>query len=642
MMGRLGGLTLEIRSLQTKFLIGTLLVLVLIMTGFIAVVEQRQRSATVDEVQRRGEVLARSLAATSTGALLLYNFTALEQNVAQVAGESDVVYAIILDGDGTVVAHNRRPELVGAPLDGPVHERAAQATQLLVQESAQRKTGEPIYDIAMPVYVEGQKWGTARIGLSRRRMEAQIRRTRWELAALSFITLVVGGLGAAFVARRIARPVRQLAAGAEAIARGELNQQIEPAGTDEIGQLALTFNHMAAQLRHHQAEIESAQAELHHRFEEVAELKNYTDSIFGSVTSGIVTLDLDGRVATLNPAAEMLSGLFAPDVKGRYCQEVFAHSPEMGELLMDTLERRSGLGYMSLTLKRPNGSTLPIEMSTAPLRGREGKDLGVVGVFRDVTVLRELEEQLRRSDRLAALGTLAAGLAHEIKNPLTSLRTFTRFMPRKFDDPRFRERFQRVVPHELERINAIVEQLLELARPARLAFQSVRLAEVLDRALDLYANQIEAKSIDVRREYARDCPPIQADPEYLYQAFLNLVANALEAMEPDGRLTLRVGWSHGDGGSPSARPTGSGRHVKVEIEDTGRGISSSEADKVFNPFFTTKASGIGLGLALTHKIVEDHRGRIAFRSAPGIGTTFRMILPETPSAGDPSERAVNG
>jgi PAS domain S-box-containing protein len=641
MMGWRGALTLEIRSLQTKFLIGTLLVLVLIMTGFITVVEQRQRSATVDEVQRRGEVLARSLAATSTGALLLYNFTALEQNVGQVAGESDVVYAIILDGDGKVVAHSRRPELVGSVLDGPMHELAAGTSQLLVQEAAQRKTGEPIYDIAMPVLVEGQKWGVARIGLSRRRMEAQIRRTRWELAALSVVTLVVGGLGAAFVARRIALPVRQLAAGAEAISRGELDQQIAPAGRDEIGQLALTFNHMAAQLRYHQTEIDAAQAELRRRFEQLAEHKNYTDSILGSVSSGIITLDLDGRVATMNPAAEMLSGLFAPDVTGRYCQEVFAHSPELSERLMDTLEQQSGTAYMSLTLHRPNGRTLPIEMSTAPLRGREGKDLGVVGVFRDVTVLRDLEEQLRRSDRLAALGTLAAGLAHEIKNPLTSLRTFTRFMPRKFDDPRFRERFQRVVPHELERIHAIVEQLLELARPARLVFQAVRLPELLDRTLDLYADQVEAKSIDVRREYARDCPTIQADPEYLYQALVNLVANALEAMSPGGRLTVRVGLSHRASGSRPSRPTSSGLHVKVEIEDTGKGISSSEADKVFNPFFTTKASGTGLGLALTHKIVEDHRGSITFRSVPGTGTTFRVLLPTALATDEPPAGTVD-
>ena len=638
---RTRGLRLEFRSLQTKLLLGTLFVLVLIMTGVITVVEERQRTAIVGEMQRRGEVLARSLAAISAGDLLLYNFTALEQNVAGIAGEADVVHAIILDTDGKVVAHSLRPEVVGTALQGAVHERAAQTDRLLVQESVQRTTGEALYDVAVPVYVEGQKWGTVRVGLSRRRMEARISRTRWELAALSLVTLVVGGFGAAFVARRIARPVRQLAAGAEAIARGELDQRIEAAGTDEIGQLALTFNHMAAQLRHHQTEIEAAHAELRHRFEEVAELKNYTDSILGSVTSGIVTLDLDGRVATLNPAAEMLTGLFAREVAGRYCLEVFAHSPELGELLMETLEGRSGRANVSLTLRRPNGTSFPIETSTAPLRGREGKDLGVVGVFRDVTVLRELEEQLRRSDRLAALGTLAAGLAHEIKNPLTSLRTFTRFMPRKFDDERFRERFQRVVPHELERINAIVEQLLELARPARLSFQPVRLAELIDRVLDLYADQLEGKGINVHHEYARDCPPIEADPEYLYQAFVNLVANALDAMDEGGRLTLRVGWSHGDP-LTTLRPGGSGRRVKVEIEDTGKGIAPSEADRVFNPFFTTKASGTGLGLALTHKIVEDHRGRITFRSRPGGGTTFRVVLPVAPPADERPERSVDG
>ena len=632
----------EFRSLQTQLLLGTLFVLVFIMAAMIAVVEHRQRGAIVSEVQRRGEVLARSLAATSTAPLLLYNFTALEQNVARVGGEADVVYAIILDGEGKVAAHSRRPELVGSALEGPVAERAARTDQLLVQETTARRTGQGVYDIAVPVTVDGRTWGIVRVGLSKLRMEAQISRTRWELAVLALVTLVGGGLGAAFVARRIARPVQALAAGAEAIARGELDQRIEPTRADEIGQLALTFNHMAAQLRQHRTEIEAAHAELRRRFEEVAELKSYTDSILGSVTSGIVTLDLDGRVATLNAAAEMLTGLFAPDVSGRYCAEVFAHSPEMGEILMETLESRTGLPNVSLTLRRPNGGTLPIEMSTAPLRGREGKDLGAVGVFRDVTVLRELEEQLRRSDRLAALGTLAAGLAHEIKNPLTSLRTFTRFMPRRFDDERFRERFERVVPHELERINAIVERLLELARPARLAFQLVRLPELLDRVLELYADQLEAKGITVRREYARDCPAVQADPEYLYQAFGNLVSNALDATEAAGRLTLRVGWSHGGDPFGAARSAGAGRPIKVEIEDTGRGIAPADVDKVFNPFFTTKASGTGLGLALTHKIVEDHGGRVTFRSAPGIGTTFRVVLPVAAPLGDRSERGLDG
>jgi PAS domain S-box-containing protein len=624
----------EFRTLQVQLLVGTLVVLVLIMSGVIAVVEHRQHTAIVAELQRRGEVLARSLAATATGSLLLYDFTALEQKVARVATEADVIHAIIFDAEGKVLAHSRRPDLVGTELPAPVFARTSRADEPMVQESS-RKNGEAIYDVAVPVFVDGQKWGTVLVGVSKRRMEAQIRRTRWELAALSVMTFMVGGLGAAFVARWIARPVRQLAAGAEAIARGELDQRIEPGGAHEIAQLAVTFNHMAAQLREHRRDIEAADTELRHQLDEVAELKSYTDSILRSVTSGIVTLDLDGRVATMNPAAEMLTGVFASDVSGRYCLEAFSHSPELGEILVETLGGRRMVN-LSLTLRRPNGSTLPIEMSTAPLRGREGKDLGVVGIFRDMTVLRELEEHVRRSDRLAALGTLAAGLAHEIKNPLTSLRTFTRFLPRKFEDQRFRERFERVVPHELERINAIVEQLLELARPARIAVQPVRIPELIDRALDLYANQLEAKAIEVRREYARDCPSIDGDPEYLYQAFVNLVANAVEAMDTRGALTVRVGWSHRADALAPRHPPDTRGHVKVEVEDTGPGISAAQADKVFDPFFTTKGSGTGLGLALTHKIVEDHRGRITFRTVPAQGTTFRITLPVT-SAGEPHD-----
>ncbi len=624
-------LRLEFSSLQRRLLLGTLLILVLVMTGVMVTVERVQRESIIDEVQRRGEAVARGLAAVSAAPLLLYHFTALEQNVARVGQEADVVYAMILDAEGKVAAHNRRPELVGSVPADPLHDRAVRANGLLIQETVQRRTGEAIYDIAVPVFVEQQRWGTVRLGLSRRRMEAEIAETRRELAFLAAMTLLVGGFGAAVVARRIARPVRQLAAGADAVARGELDLSIAPTGSDELGQLALAFNHMTAELRRQRAELEAAHAELRRRFEEVAELKGYTDNVLASVTSGIVTLDLDGRVATLNPAAEMLTGLFTAEVSGRYCAEVFAHSPEIGDILMETLGGRVAIANVSVTLRRPNGSTLPIEIATAPLRGLEGKDLGVVGVFRDVTVLRELEEQLRRSDRLAALGTLAAGLAHEIKNPLTSLRTFTGFLPRKWDDERFRERFQRVVPRELERINAIVERLLELARPARLDFQPARLPELLDRAADLYANQLEAKGIEVRREYARDCPVVHADRDALYQAFLNLVTNAVDAMEVGGLLTLRAGWHHGSDPLGPPRPRAL-RSVAVEVEDTGAGIDQADVDKVFNPFFTTKAAGTGLGLALTHKIVEDHQGRITFRSTRGAGTLFRVVLPVAPTA----------
>ena len=609
------------RSLQGKFLGATVLVIVVIMLGVLAVVEHRQRSAIIDEVQRRGEVLARNLAAVSSPALLYYNFTALEQNVARAAREEDVLYAIVLDAEGRVAAHSHAPGRVGRMLPGAVAERAWSSETALVQET-RSDDRKPLYDFAVPVHVNGQKWGTVRIGMSKHRMEAEIRATRRELGALTLVTMLLGAVVAAVVARRIARPVRQLAVGVAAISRGELNQRIEPIAADEIGQLALAFNHMAAQLSQQRAALEEAHGALSQRFEELADLKSYTDNILRSLTTGIVTIDLEGRVVTVNPAAELMTGFFAGEATGRYCSELFSHTAEIGDLLMETLTTRTGIAGVALTLRRRNGASLPIEFSTAPLRAGEGKELGVVGMLRDVSLVRQLESELRRSDRLAAVGALAAGLAHEIKNPLTSLLTFSRHLQRRFEDESFREKFQRVVPHELERINAIVERLLELSRPARLEFQPVRLPSLLDRAVELYANELEAKGIRVAREYARDLPRIDADPEALYRALVNLVGNALDAMRDGGRLTLRAGWATGD-----RLPTRRARLVAIEVDDDGAGIPDADAERVFNPFFTTKDTGTGLGLALTHKIVEDHGGTIHFRSTPGRGTTFRIILP---------------
>jgi PAS domain S-box-containing protein len=615
---------MRVRSLRAQLLLGTFLVSVLVMTAVIVVVDHRQRVAIVEEIQRRGDALARNLAAISYGPLLLYNFNALEQNVDQVATESDVVYAVVLDSDGKVAAHSRHPERVGILLRGPEHERAAATMDPLTQEMV-TSAGVAVYDFAVPVMVDDRKWGTVLLGLSKARMDAEIRRTRLELGALTLVTLLFGGMAAALVARRIARPVQQLAEGAAAISRGELNQRIEPSTGDEIGRLAAAFNEMAAQLLHQRTALEEAHAGLRRQFEELADIKSYTDNILGSLTSGIVTIDLDGRIVTLNLAAELLTGFFRGEAAGRYCTELFAHTPEISDLLTETLATRAPIASVPLTLRRRNGTTLPIEFSTAPLKGGEGKDLGVIGVFRDVTAVRQLESDLRRSDRLAALGTLAAGLAHEIKNPLTSLLTFSRHLDRKFNDPNFRERFSSVVPRELERINGIVERLLELARPSRMTFTLVRLPELIDRALELYVDQFDDRRVEVVREYARDVPSIQADKDALYRVFVNLVANALDAMPRGGRLTVRAGWAGTGDPVPQAhwRPTS---RVKVEVEDTGVGIEPSDNDRIFNPFYTTRDSGTGLGLALAHKIIQDHGGAISFQSAKGRGTTFTIVL----------------
>ena len=617
------------RSLRTRLLVGTVFVIVLVMTAVVAMVEHRQRAAIIGEVERRGESLTQSLATMSYGPLLLYNFTALEQNVARVAAGTDVVYAVVLDAEGRVAAHSRHPERVGQLLESVADQKAAAAATPLTQATVFGATREAIYDFAVPVQVDQQKWGTVRVGLSKRRMEAEIWQTRKELSALTVLIMAVGGLVAAVAAGRIVRPVRQLAEGADAVSRGELGQRIEPSTIDEIGRLADAFNHMTAQLLQQRTALEDAHTELSRRFGELADLKSYTDSILSSLTTGVVTIDLEGRVVTLNPAAELLTGFFAGEAVHRYCTEVFASTGEIADVLMETLTSHVPIAGITLTLTRRNGVTIPIELSTAPLTGSDGKDLGVVGVFRDLTLVRALEDRLQRSDRLAALGTLAAALGHEIKNPLTSILTFSRHLSRRYADEGFREKFQRVVPRELERINEIVERLMELARPARLHFATVQLPALLDGVIDLYGNEIEAKRTTLTREYARDITPIRADENALYRVFVNLVANSLEAMAPGGHLTLRLGWAEGP------RRLGPHRRVQIEIEDTGPGIPARERDQIFNPFYTTKDGGTGLGLAIAHKIVEEHGGTIDVASTPGAGTTFRIVLPVVPDETPP-------
>src|SRR5262249_45325098 len=237
------------RSLQARLLWGTVPVIFLVMVSVLVVVEQPQRTAIIDETERRGRVLAKDLAVISQSHLLLYNFTVLEQNVARLANEQDVVYALILDADGHLVADSNRPERIGQILSTPMDRAAAAATEPLMQETTTRSS-RALYDFAAPIVVQDRKWGTVRVGLSTQRMEALIRRTRWELAGLTVATLIVGGLAAALVARRTSRPVQRMAEAADAISRGELDLHIEPRTEDEIGRLARAFNHMAEQLRY--------------------------------------------------------------------------------------------------------------------------------------------------------------------------------------------------------------------------------------------------------------------------------------------------------------------------------------------------------------------------------------------------------
>jgi signal transduction histidine kinase len=249
-------------------------------------------------------------------------------------------------------------------------------------------------------------------------------------------------------------------------------------------------------------------------------------------------------------------------------------------------------------------------VSTSFLEDGRGKKMGVLVVINDITEVKALEAQMRQSDRLAALGTLSAGLAHEIRNPLSAIKTFVQLLPRKISNPAFFDKFQTTVPRELSRINDLIESLLELARPPKLEFEMTSLHDCLSQVEDLYKDKLEAANITLEISAAESLPELWADREHLVRALSNIVLNGLEAMPEGGNL--RVTAAELAGG------------VVLQFNDTGVGMDEATKDKIFNPFFTTKDTGTGLGLAMTHKIIQEHGGDIEVDSVVGKGTTFTL------------------
>jgi signal transduction histidine kinase len=241
--------------------------------------------------------------------------------------------------------------------------------------------------------------------------------------------------------------------------------------------------------------------------------------------------------------------------------------------------------------------------------------------------VRELEERLRRADRLAALGTMAAGIAHDIRNPLTSILIFSQLMSLHHDDPEVREKFDRVVPRELERVQAVIEDMMELARPSTINLEPANLNEVIAQVLELFEGQISAQGVTVQREFQQDLPFCMADRKRLHRCVSNLVSNAIQAMPNAGQLTLRTALVHM--AFPASRPPGTKPEpaIRVTVTDSGQGIPPDRLSRIFDPFYTTKEKGVGLGMAITHRIVEDHKGTIDVDSEVGKGATFTLHFP---------------
>lgn len=363
-----------------------------------------------------------------------------------------------------------------------------------------------------------------------------------------------------------------------------------------------------------------------------SKLQSFTKNIVDSMGSGLFATDIEGKINFYNNSAESLSGYKKEEVMGRPYYEVF-HFPNLPRLLPDLSQKSIYPNRFEGVFKRRDKKEIFLGMSLYLLRDESDVTQGVIGIFRDLTVLKEMEEKVRRKDRLTALGEMAAGIAHEIRNPLTSISGSVQLLKESSDLNETDRQLMDIVVRETEGLNSIITNFLAYARPLPLVLSSCDINEIVKETIRLFKNSKEYRSdIEISTSFEKEKIYAKVDAKQVRQVFWNLCINSVQAMPKGGVLKIESRYcSDGEMDKIHLKKSKKGespdKFLEINISDNGMGISKEELNKIFDPFYTSKEEGSGLGLATVHRIIEDHSGAIDVKSELGGGTCFRIFLP---------------
>ena len=454
----------------------------------------------------------------------------------------------------------------------------------------------------------GVRWGVMLLQPTSQAYALARKATRDTLVVALGVLLLALAVGT-YLARRITRPLATLVRQTELVAADNLETGFEPpSSADEIGVLARSFATMVSRLR-----------QSRDRLYALTELR---ENLVRSIPIGVISVDRAGLIQSINPAQEQLSGVEAAAVEGESIYDVFADRQDEAGVLDRLRAVLSGPRREDLTLNNQASpftceARMRYRVGISPLRNRRGEVDGAVVLQEDLSERARLEAQLLRSEKLSSVGVLAAGVAHEINNPLTTILGYAKLLLEGLAEDDTDRPALELVADEARRVQEIVRNLLDFSRQDRGEVSAVSLSEVLERTLSLVAPDLRKRQVVVHRQLDPDIPLVLANGRRLEQVFVNLITNAAHAMEGGGDLTLTTGTEPG-------RDT----PVFVDVQDTGAGIPPQIQARVFDPFFTTKeqGQGTGLGLAVSHGIISDSGGDIEVHSEQGQGTTFRVWL----------------
>ena len=427
--------------------------------------------------------------------------------------------------------------------------------------------------------------------------------------------LMMGGLLFAF-GRRFISPIKAMARASQKVAEGDFSQRVAVPSANELGALAHAFNEMTQRLQSH------------------------NEYILESMSNGLLVIDLEGRVTTFNQAAARILEMPQEKVLGRFFDEVFRHLPAFLGALQTVHVAHRHLENKEINLSEDSPKF--IRLRSAPLLGADARELGTEILFTDETQVRKLQAQIKTSEKMATIGELAAGIAHEIRNPLGAMKGFTEILQKKLDKQSDAREMVADIGSEIEILNKIVTNFLVFAKPTAVESQETELSEVIQGVLPLVEKEAEAKKIKVVFQQKGN-PRLHVDVEQFRRALLNLALNAIQASPERKEVAFGIGGYPRTGllrflvekGFHDLSPVETESYwAVVWILDEGPGIPPENLKKLFTPFFTTKSEGFGLGLSITKKIVEALGGNVAAVNRPEGGALFLVLLP----AMDPNKK----
>lgn len=584
----------------------TFTVMIIIVAVAVAILSIQRETATFrEELKKQGLILANTLSYESKEAFITDKFVHIMDYIDTISKQEYVVYAMVRDKKGKVRAHSELDKIGKVVRDSALNVIETDRPYIRV---AKTSGGQPLYDIAIPVTVDAEMVGVAQIGYSLRSVEISAAKARKQIIVVTIGGIIAGIFFTILFTKQLVRPIIKLKDAANEIANGFFNTEIEVTSRDEIGELASTFNQMTTNLRTSR--------------DHLVKVKDYTENIIKSINDALIVVDSDGVIETVNQAVLDLLGYTEKELTALPLDKIFAGgAPFKGEEFEKLIEKGELRNYETRYTAK-DGREIPILFSAAIIKDKRGRVMYIVSMAKDITERKKMEENLLRAQKLESISILAGGIAHDFNNILTGILgniSLTKIYIKPGD---------KVLNTLDEAENAclqarnLTQQLLTFSKGGIPVKKTAFITELLK---DSARFALTGSNVQCEFSILNDIWPVEIDTGQMSQVINNLIINAKQAMPKGGTIKVRAENVIIDTGQ--GLPLKEGKYIKISVKDEGSGIPKEYLKKIFDPYFSTKEKGSGLGLAVTYSIIEKHGGYITAESELGIGTAFFIYLP---------------